>query len=220
MKYYYTYRITNIKLNKHYYGARSSIIAPQEDIGIYYFSSSKDKDFIKDQKNKPENYKYKVVSVHDSRKEAMGYEIKLHNRLNVAVNENFYNRTKSSSTGFDRTGCRAPNFGKTHSEETKLKMSESGKMDWLEKRNGIITGMTNKKHSESTKKLMSEKAKGKAKSEEHKQNMKKPKSEEHKQKMSEAQKGVAKPKVVCPHCGKEGGKPIMKRYHFENCKNK
>ena len=24
--------------------------------------------------------------------------------------------------------------------------------------------------------------------------------------------------VVCPFCGKTGGKPVMKRYHFDNCK--
>ena len=29
-----------------------------------------------------------------------------------------------------------------------------------------------------------------------------------------------KEKVVCPHCGKIGGKPVMYRYHFDNCKNK
>ena len=27
-----------------------------------------------------------------------------------------------------------------------------------------------------------------------------------------------KEKVECPHCKKIGGKPVMKRYHFENCK--
>ena len=29
-----------------------------------------------------------------------------------------------------------------------------------------------------------------------------------------------KPKVTCPHCNKEGGKPVMVRYHFDNCKFK
>jgi hypothetical protein len=38
-------------------------------------------------------------------------------------------------------------------------------------------------------------------------------SQEFKEKLS-------KPKqiVTCPHCNKEGGKPVMKRYHFEKCK--
>ena len=28
-----------------------------------------------------------------------------------------------------------------------------------------------------------------------------------------------KEKVTCPHCGKEGGKPVMMRYHFDKCKS-
>lgn len=39
-------------------------------------------------------------------------------------------------------------------------------------------------------------------------------------KQSDAMKGKSKPIVTCPHCGKEGGKPIMQRYHFDNCKLK
>lgn len=29
-----------------------------------------------------------------------------------------------------------------------------------------------------------------------------------------------KPKIKCPYCQKIGGTPVMKRYHFENCKHK
>ena len=29
-----------------------------------------------------------------------------------------------------------------------------------------------------------------------------------------------KEKVKCPYCGKEGGKPVMNRYHFDKCKSK
>ena len=29
-----------------------------------------------------------------------------------------------------------------------------------------------------------------------------------------------KENVICPYCNKNGGKPVMKRFHFENCKNK
>lgn len=28
-----------------------------------------------------------------------------------------------------------------------------------------------------------------------------------------------KQKIMCPHCGKEGGKPVMIRFHFNNCKS-
>jgi hypothetical protein len=32
--------------------------------------------------------------------------------------------------------------------------------------------------------------------------------------------GLEKPKLQCPHCQKEGGKPAMIRHHFDNCKYK
>ena len=49
IKYHYVYRITNTTLNKHYYGSRTSQIEPAKDLGHKYFSSSFDKEFIKDQ---------------------------------------------------------------------------------------------------------------------------------------------------------------------------
>jgi len=58
--YHYVYRITNILTNKHYYGSRSCNILPKNDLGFKYFSSSKDNDFIIDQKINPQNYKYKI----------------------------------------------------------------------------------------------------------------------------------------------------------------
>lgn len=43
-------------------------------------------------------------------------------------------------------------------------------------------------------------------------------SEESKKKISEANKGRVFEKITCPHCGKDGAGPNMKRYHFDNCK--
>lgn len=31
---------------------------------------------------------------------------------------------------------------------------------------------------------------------------------------------LPKEKVVCPYCKKEGGKPAMYRFHFNNCRGK
>lgn len=51
-------------------------------------------------------------------------------------------------------------------------------------------------------------------------------SDDHKRKISASvkEKGVindnVKKKVVCPHCKKEGQELAMKRYHFDNCKQK
>jgi hypothetical protein len=88
-------------------------------------------------------------------------------------------------------------------------------------------------------------AKGIPKSEETKQKMRKPKSESHRINISKSQllnggngptqhsKETKKKikewtdantafriKVTCPHCNKVGGQGPMKRWHFDNCKNK
>lgn len=104
MNYHYTYRITNIKEKKYYYGVHSCDCYPKEDIGIKYFSSSKDKAFIKDQKENKSNYKYKVIKIFSSRKEAAQHEIYLHTRFNVKAHKSFYNRSNQTQTSFDTTG--------------------------------------------------------------------------------------------------------------------
>ena len=43
-------------------------------------------------------------------------------------------------------------------------------------------------------------------------------SEEAKIKMSKARKGIAKPKVECPHCATSVAINTAKRWHFDNCK--
>ena len=107
-KYHYVYRITNIQEKKHYYGVRSSKIEPKLDLGIKYFSSSKDKEFIKDQKENKSIFKYKIIKQFDSGEEAVNLEIKLHSKFNVGVNESFYNKSKQTSLGWDRTGIKQP----------------------------------------------------------------------------------------------------------------
>lgn len=42
-------------------------------------------------------------------------------------------------------------------------------------------------------------------------------SDETKQRISESLKN--RPKIKCPHCGREGIGPNMQRWHFDNCKN-
>ena len=101
--YHYVYRITNNKLNKHYYGKRSSRIPPNQDLGFYYFSSSRDLEFIKDQKVNREDYKYKIVRNFRTEKEAITFEILLHDKFDVAKNPSFYNLAKQTAVGFAPT---------------------------------------------------------------------------------------------------------------------
>jgi len=97
---YYTYRITNTKINKHYYGYRSTSLLPKDDLGIKYFSTSSDKDFIVDQKINKGDYKYKVIFVYDNKSQALLREIELHQKFNVKDHKAFYNLSNQTSTGF------------------------------------------------------------------------------------------------------------------------
>ena len=101
------------------------------------------------------------------------------------------------------SGENHPMYGKEHSEESKRKMRE------------VKIG---KKHSEETKRKMSKAHKG-----ENNPMYGKPRSDEIKTKISKSLKGKNKGKpqkrVPCPYCDKEGGN-AMKRWHFDNCKQK
>jgi len=102
--YYCVYRITNLVEKKHYYGYKSSKIHPSKVIGVTYFSSSTNKVFKRDQKNNPQNYKYKIVGIFNTPKEALEREIRLHKKFDVGVNKKFYNNAKQTSKSFDTTG--------------------------------------------------------------------------------------------------------------------
>jgi len=249
-KYNYVYRITNKVEQKYYYGVRSSEIEPKLDLGIKYFSSSTDSDFRDEQINHPENYKYKIVRICSTSDEADALEIKLHEKFNVAKSESFYNRAKRTSMGFCRADVNhtletRKKMSETHknmSDETRQKMSEAHKnisdetrQKLSEAKKGENHPMYGKNHSEESKLKISEATKGVPKSDEHKQkiseaqkgennnNFGKVFSPEHRQKMSEARLGVPKgpqEQVQCPHCGKIGGKNLMSRWHFDNCKYK
>lgn len=118
--YHYVYRITNQKLNKHYYGVRSSKIHPKLDLGVKYFSSSYNKKFIEEQKILPKNFKYKIIMMCDTRAKALSFEIKLHNKFDVGVNPYFYNYVKQTAKSFDCSGI-------TLSEEHKSKIGKKHK---------------------------------------------------------------------------------------------
>jgi len=114
-RYHYVYRITNTIQHKHYYGSRTTSkvkeITPSDDLGCIYFSSSSDKSFIQDQKDNPLYYKYKIIKIFNTKVEAVNFEIVLHNRFNVAVNNKFYNKAKQTSTKFNTTGISSKNVG-------------------------------------------------------------------------------------------------------------
>lgn len=156
--YHYVYRISNTVANKHYYGVRGSK-EPRNDLGMIYFSSSTDKEFIQDQKENPHNYKYKIIKIFDKRKDAIRLEIKLHNKFNVGVNESFYNKAKQTSIGFDTGG---------------IKFSEDEKNILYASRRNPLSDEHRKNISASLKGKLKEKF-----TEEHKENIKKARSKQY-----------------------------------------
>ena len=95
------YRITNIVEIKHYIGIRTSKnILPQDDLGVKYFSSSKDTKFKQDQKDHPENYRYKIIIVSYAKNKVAELEVKYHKKFNVGNNVKFYNLANQTNTSF------------------------------------------------------------------------------------------------------------------------
>lgn len=116
--YHYVYRITNLVEKKHYYGKRSSKCDPKLDLGVKYFSSSTDKEFRVDQKNNPQNYRYKIIGLFTTNELAFSREIKLHSKFNCAASDKFYNKANSRTSKFSILGTKS-------SIETRQKISKS-----------------------------------------------------------------------------------------------
>ena len=221
-KYHYVYRITNTKLNKHYYGVRSSKLEPSKDLGFKYFSSSSDIEFRDDQKNNPQDYKYIIVSEFDSREEALELEIKLHSKFNVSVNESFYNKARQTSTGFNWNGPFTEHI------REKIRNSKLGNKYCLGNK-------LSKKHKANIREGI--KRADYRPSAEFKEYLKEvntgvkvyhdPNTKENRRFKNVNDvpigwvKGQSHTKTAqCPHCNKIGNKAAMYRWHFDNCKKK
>jgi hypothetical protein len=123
---------------------------------------------------------------------------------------------------------RLVEFARLISEE--MDIVKSDKWANLQEENGIDGAPVGFNHSDISKKKMSESHKGisniiSVEARERMSNAQKGRliTQTHKIKISNsvsiAYKGKKKPKQICPHCGIEGGNNVMKRWHFNNCKN-
>jgi len=137
---------------REYIGVRSCDCMPEED--TKYFGSFRDKTFFPTEKT--------ILFVCETREEAMGIEIELHDFFDVAVNPQFANKSKQTSTGFDRTGLQSgeknpmygrigenhPNYGVPCTEEIKKKISaaNSGKTRTEETKKKISESKSGENH--------------------------------------------------------------------------
>lgn len=134
---FYVYRITNIESKEYYYGSRNSDSENLLEDLIKYSSSSKRKNDIK---NNKEKYKFKILKVFDNTADKIIYESFLHAKFNVKKHNQFFNESNQTPFGFDTTGMKPWNKGKTNlggytlknkrsawSKEHKEKLSKSMK---------------------------------------------------------------------------------------------
>lgn len=135
---HYTYEIKHKISNKRYIGVRSCTCAPAEDD---YWGSSK---YIP--KDVKDTHIKTMLKEFSTREDAVSHEILLHNKYNVAVNPEFYNRAKQTATGFDTQGT-------TLTEEHKQKCSVALKGRYVSDstRKLIAERMSNRVVSDATK---------------------------------------------------------------------
>lgn len=154
----------------------------------------------------PENHKFEILEQCTNLNERERYYQELYNAVEKGLNLRY---VKAG----DKSGSL--------SIETRNRMSESKK--------GSKNTMFGKSHSESTKRKIRQKALGRKPSTElrelwSQQRKGVPKSDEHRKKTSDAMSNnpnnVFNHTVKCTYCGKEGQKPNMNRWHFNNCKEK
>lgn len=209
-KRHYLYRITDKVRSVHYYGIRSCDCDPAKDLGIKYFSSSRNKEFRLRQKLEPNSFKYKVVREYKTRLDASLAEVQIHARFDVSRNASFVNLAKATTELFDVSGLVRPEEfrrkvaermkSRVVSDETREKISnalmgnapwnkgvptsESSRKKLCAARKGIATRPAGFTHTEETKRKVSEAKKLKP----TKHWLGKTRSEADRKKMSEAAK--------------------------------
>lgn len=105
----------------YYIGSRQSKCDPKDDLGIKYFSSSSNKNFINEQKQNPDKFKYEILSVHNSRVEAYEEEIRVQVELGCLEDDLCYNKS------INHLQFTTYNKSFKLTKETKEKISKSRK---------------------------------------------------------------------------------------------
>jgi len=132
----------------------------------------------------------------------------------IHFDENDIKRTtRISKMALTKKGSKGPK----HTPESKKRISESGKGIKKPARTKQVKAivsekLTGRKRTKEECKAISEGLKGHTVSEERRKNISTG--------LTGVMKGVPKRTTKCPHCGKIGGIAPMKRFHFDNCKQK
>lgn len=161
----YTYVLTHKPSGKKYYGVRFKKNCHPSDLWNKYFSSSKIVHRLIEQDG-IDSFDFEIRQTFSSKDKAIEWELKVIQKLKLHNNVNWLNmsvgKAQSNSTSFGM-------LGKFCSEETKRKIGEAqlgsknhmfGKTHSPESRKKISEGNLGRKHSDETKKKLSNIMKG------------------------------------------------------------
>lgn len=247
---YYTYKIVNTVNDKIYFGVTNNPKRRWQN----HKSRSKTNKYNSALYNAMqlyglENFSMIIIQEYETKDEAYNQEVILIEEGNT-ISPNGYNIDAGGRGGSTfrseetREKLRQLQTGKTHTEESKQKMSES--------RRGENNHMYGNTHTEEARRKISETHKGKPKpppSPEALENMSraqknrertdrdregairrglaqrgkkksKPVTQETRDKLRDAFIGKPRPQETCPHCGKVGGVGAMRQWHFDKCRFK
>lgn len=225
----YTYLLVHKISGLKYYGVRFAKGCHPNELWKTYWSSSKTvKQLIRT--DGPDSFEISIRKTFINAELARKWENKVLRRLNVVKNTNFLNKTDNISIaplyGSDNPATRAevreqisksikerakqfpnPRIGTITSQNVREKQSIA--------KQGALNPFYGKTHSDETKKILSTRQQGSKNSFYGKSH-----SDTAREKIGKVHRGVKKPQICCPHCGKLGAPNVMYRWHFEHCKNK
>ena len=178
---YYSYE----EFGRGYIGCRTCEGLPEKDV---YLGSYHDKTFSPTQKI--------ILETFSTREEALQAEVDLHKFYQVDKNPHFANKARQKTTGFyyadKKFGEENPFYGKSHTEETKEKISNQSKGRPGVKKYGKDNSFYGKEHSQETKELLRQRTTETWKNQPHPWIGRKH-SEETKEKFRENNKGEGNP---------------------------
>lgn len=234
----FTYCWTDHKTNMLYVGYHKG----RQDDG--YVCSSKW--MLEEYSKRPQDFT-RMILVEGTAEDCHALEVIILESADAMHSDRFYNQTNGSGQRYTkhhtletRKHWSESRKGRKQSLETIAKRALSLK--------GRPGGMKGKHHKESSKKKTSDKLKLYKKTPEHCKHLSESltgkknspskckkmrtivtehwKNPEYRQMMSNAHKdqipwniGISDVQVKCPHCGKLGGRSVMSRWHFDNCKH-
>ena len=190
----YTYLIGWTQHNKYYYGARFAKNCHPDDLWKKYFTSSYYVKQFREQYGEPDVIQ--VRQTFDNADSALAWESKVLHKMNVMTNDTFLNQAIGGIWGTSNLErnkkISESRKGFKVSDATKSKLSAIV-TEW-HKHN--TTGMQGRNHSPKTIAIMKQKKQG----------------------SNHPMSGRKQEVIKCPHCSKEVGVNMAKRWHLDNCK--